>query len=106
MGPCRPPAALTRPLGALPPHHDPAELFRYIRRDALDQRFYCTLCPSFSHASRNNTRNHVESRHFPNTFHYPCDLCEATFTTKSTWAMHKSKKHNAKKQYDEQILNM
>ena len=77
---------------------DPSELFRFVRRDPADQRYYCTLCPNFSHASRTNSRNHVEAKHFPNTFHYPCDQCDSSFTTKSTWAMHKSKKHNIRKQ--------
>ena len=80
---------------------DPEELFLYVRRDPGDQRFYCTLCSLFSHASRTNCRNHVEARHFPNTFHYPCDSCDSTFTTKSTWAMHKSKKHNVRRQQEQ-----
>ena len=82
---------------------DPEELFQYVRRDPGDQRFYCTLCSLFSHASRTNCRNHVEARHFPNTFHYPCDSCDSTFTTKSTWAMHKSKKHNIRRQQEQNM---
>merc|ERR1712018_1047579 len=31
---------------------DPDQLFQYVRRDPGDQRFYCTLCSLFSHASR------------------------------------------------------
>merc|ERR1719186_973810 len=55
---------------------NPSELLQFLRKDPLDKKYYCTLCEKFSHKAKNLTRNHVESKHFPNTFNYPCDQCE------------------------------
>ena len=73
---------------------DPSELLQYVRKDQTDQKFHCTLCDKFSHKYSSCTRNHVESKHFPNTFSYPCDQCEMVFSTKSNFSMHRSRKHN------------
>eukprot|EP00092_Neocalanus_flemingeri_P003576 GFUD01003835.1.p1 GENE.GFUD01003835.1~~GFUD01003835.1.p1 ORF type:complete len:350 (-),score=90.05 GFUD01003835.1:25-1074(-) len=74
---------------------DPSELLQFVRKDPSDQKFYCTLCvdTSYSHKASYNTRNHVESQHFPNMFSYPCDLCDMTFSTKNKFQLHKSRIH-------------
>jgi len=75
---------------------DPNGLLQFTVKDSSDNKYYCTLCDKFSHASRNNTRNHVESHHFPNMFSYECDQCDQVFGSKSNFAMHKSRKHKLK----------
>jgi len=77
---------------------DPSDLLQFVRKDPTDSKFYCTLCSKFSHQTRANTRNHVESKHFPNMFHYQCDQCEMSFNTKSNLAMHRSRKHRQNKE--------
>ena len=72
---------------------DPSELLQFVRKDPADQKFYCTLCDKFSHKASYNTRNHVESHHFPNMFSYQCDQCDKSFATKSNFSMHRSRKH-------------
>jgi len=79
---------------------DPSELLQYVRKDQTDQKFHCTLCDKFSHKYSSCTRNHVESKHFPNTFSYPCDQCEMVFSTKSNYSMHRSRKHNPKQKQE------
>eukprot|EP00092_Neocalanus_flemingeri_P015457 GFUD01016734.1.p1 GENE.GFUD01016734.1~~GFUD01016734.1.p1 ORF type:complete len:354 (-),score=90.17 GFUD01016734.1:152-1213(-) len=75
---------------------DPSDLLQFIRKDDLDQKYYCTICGKFGHKLSSCTRNHVESQHFPNYFTYSCDLCEMTFGTKTTLNLHRSRKHNPK----------
>ena len=68
---------------------DPNDLLQFTVKDSSDNKYYCTLCDKFSHASRNNTTNLVESYHFPNMFSYGCDQCDQVFGSKSNFAMHK-----------------
>ena len=74
---------------------DPTDLLRYVRESYEgDRRVHmCTLCSKFSHTARSNVRNHVESVHFPNTFSYPCALCDKSFPTKQSVQTHKSRTH-------------
>jgi len=77
---------------------DPSDLLQFVRKDPADSKFHCSLCDKFSHQTRANTRNHVESKHFPNMFLYQCDQCEMSFNTKSNMAMHRSRKHRPNKE--------
>jgi len=88
---------------------DPSDLLQFVRKDPTDSKFYCSLCDKFSHQTKANTRNHVESKHFPTMFHYQCDQCDMTFNTKSNMAMHRSRKHRPNKEmmnqsYDENVF--
>jgi len=75
---------------------DPSELLQFVKKDPFDGKFHCTVCGKFSHKIGACTRNHVESQHFPNMFSYPCDQCDMTFGTKTTFNLHRSRKHNPK----------
>jgi len=77
---------------------DPSDLLQFVRRDPTDSKFHCSLCDKFSHQTRANTRNHVESKHFPKMFNYQCDQCDMSFNTKSNMAMHRSRKHRTNKE--------
>ena len=75
---------------------DPSELFYYVGKDLSDvskTKYICTICKLFSHPGRTNVRNHVESKHFPNSFVYKCELCEKTLPSKGSLQMHKHKAH-------------
>lgn len=51
----------------------------------------CSLCHEFSHKSLYNVMNHIESKHFPNTFTYSCNKCGAKVGTKKGLERHKAK---------------
>ena len=57
-----------------------------------DGTFACALC-SFSMTRRLHVRNHVESKHFPNTFTYPCPICSKEFGTNKAFLNHKNSEH-------------
>jgi len=78
---------------------DPTELLQFVRKDPDDSKYYCTLCVDtvYCHKNSYNTRNHVESQHFPKMFSYPCDKCDMTFSTNNAFSLHKSRKHKAAK---------
>jgi len=78
---------------------DPSELFQFVQKDPETKKYYCTLCEKFSHQGRNMARNHVESRHFPNTFSYPCDLCGDVLQSRSSHLQHRSSKHLNRKNF-------
>jgi len=75
---------------------DPATLIQYIARDETTGQYQCSLCSDFSHKSRANVRNHVESKHFQNTFVYSCSYCDKTCTSHQALLKHKSVFHKNK----------
>ena len=72
---------------------EPSQLLQFIRRDNLDGKFYCTICDSFSHPRQYNTRDHVEAKHFPNSFQYNCDQCSDVFSNAKSLSNHRHRKH-------------
>jgi len=76
---------------------DPSDLLQFVRKDPGDQRFYCILCDKFSHTVITCARNHVESQHYPDTFSYPCDLCDQILTSRNKFNNHKRLKHKKQK---------
>ena len=70
---------------------DAAELQQYIVRDEVQtgaQSYRCSICQTFSHASRYHVRNHVESKHFPGTTTYNCDYCSKMTNTRKALNNH------------------
>jgi len=76
---------------------EPSDLLQFVRKDPSDQRFHCTLCDRFSHTVITCTRNHVESQHYPDSFSYPCDLCDQILTSRNKFNNHKRLKHKKPK---------
>ena len=72
----------------------PSELSQFIRKDAADGKHYCTICHVFCHSVITCVRNHVEAKHFPDTFTYTCPICHSTFKTKTSLNNHKAAKHH------------
>ena len=40
-----------------------------------------------------NARRHVEDKHFPATFQYPCNMCGESFPTRNKFDHHNAKNH-------------
>ena len=80
---------------------DPSDLFQFVIRSDINGKYTCGICKTFSHAGKSHVRNHVESKHFPDTFTYECDQCEKIFSTKNGVANHRSvaHKHNSTAQF-------
>jgi len=72
---------------------DPADLLQYSVKNELLGIYQCTLCSEFSHKSRANIRNHIESKHFQNSFSYPCHFCEKILPSHQSLLKHKSVYH-------------
>jgi len=72
---------------------DPADLLQYIVKDSATGSLACSLCSNFSHRSRANVRNHIESKHFPNTFVYTCPVCAKDCPSHQSLLKHKSLFH-------------
>ena len=75
---------------------DPSDLLQYVKKSVTDGKYHCSLCGVFSHKYSSCTRNHVESKHFPNAFAYPCDECDLILSTKTSFNLHRSRTHTAK----------
>jgi len=72
----------------------PEDLLGFCVRDHEGQsRWTCSLCYQFSHKSRQNVRNHVESRHYPTAFQYSCPVCAKLCSTMRALEVHKSSAH-------------
>jgi len=77
---------------------DPKEMDQYIVR-SNGKDYLCVLCNQFTHHSRHSVRNHVESKHFPNTFSYPCHECGKMSTTRKAYENHIQKHRQSLKQH-------
>jgi len=65
----------------------PEDLKRYIVQDELKGPT-CGICFIFSHRSKSNVQNHIESKHFPNSFTYTCPKCFKNVSTKKALEIH------------------
>ena len=70
---------------------NPDELLQFVVRSDHEGKFLCSICRSFFHAKKYHVRNHVESKHFPNTFEYPCNICQKSYYTRKALESHLSK---------------
>jgi len=58
----------------------PEDFKKYIQRDESGP--HCGICLQFYNRSVTNVRNHIESKHFPNSFSYTCRKCCINVSTK------------------------
>ena len=72
------------PLGVLT---TPEDFKKYIIHDEVKGPT-CGVCHCFSHRSRSNVQNHIESKHFPNSFTYNCPKCFKSVNTKKALEIH------------------
>jgi len=71
--------------------HD--EFKNFVAKDGNGSHF-CVICNAFKHKSCSNVVNHIESRHFPNSFVYSCKYCEKQFNARNSLNVHSSKCRN------------
>ena len=66
------------------------DLYAYIAR--RDGQYECTVCTKqFSRGF--NARRHVEDKHFPGKYEYPCVMCGEVLPTRNKFDHHMSKSH-------------
>ena len=53
----------------------------------------CAICDQYSGQQKRDTRNHIESVHFPNSFTYECQFCDMVLNTNKALARHKERYH-------------
>jgi len=61
----------------------------YIGR--MEKEYFCEICQIFKHKSKHTVRTHVESRHFPNTFSYKCQICDQSCSSRKALENHMQK---------------
>jgi len=71
----------------------PDDLYQFCLKSPGQSKWRCGICSEYTNNGRNHVRNHVESKHFPNTFQYQCPQCDKTCNTKKGLDVHKSEKH-------------
>ena len=54
--------------------------------------YYCQLC-SYNNKQFGVVKNHVESKHFPNTFSYQCQQCDTVLGTNTALYRHVQRVH-------------
>lgn len=70
-----------------------ADFDKYIDKEPSDVGYYCNICEQYRKRARCDVRNHIESRHFPNSFVYNCPVCGKEFNTHQAFAKHQSRDH-------------
>jgi len=71
----------------------PDDLYIFCTKEPGQNKWKCSICSEYTNNGRNHVRNHVESKHFPNSFQYQCPQCDKTCNTKKGLDVHKSEKH-------------
>ena len=66
---------------------------KFIAKGHFETGYYCTICQQFRKRAFAEVRNHVESKHFPNSFSYQCNLCDLTLGTNTALTRHKQRVH-------------
>ena len=79
-----------------PKSHD--DFKNFVSKDEYGSHF-CTICNTFKHKSCSNVVNHIESKHFPNSFVYNCKYCGKQFNARNSLNVHASKCRNEQKNY-------
>eukprot|EP00092_Neocalanus_flemingeri_P037237 GFUD01040549.1.p1 GENE.GFUD01040549.1~~GFUD01040549.1.p1 ORF type:complete len:337 (-),score=75.19 GFUD01040549.1:10-1020(-) len=74
------------------PFSSPDDLFQYVVKHPV-KGYQCSICEKYKSPARVNVRNHVESKHFPNTFEYPCEYCGKIMYSKNYRDTHISMNH-------------
>ena len=73
----------------------PEDFEQYIER-RLDGVYICNICHESSSDRRYRVLNHVESKHFPNTFSYQCQHCNTVLGTNTALIRHIDRVHKTK----------
>ena len=64
------------------------DLERYILKDESGS-YLCALCSELKpNKARSKVWCHIESKHFPNTFTYQCEICFQDLTTRKAYQKH------------------
>jgi len=71
------------------------DLQAFARRDETTAKWVCGLCGIFSHLSKGNVINHIESKHFPGTIKHFCGICGHYCRTKNALQNHKTRIHKS-----------
>ena len=71
----------------------PDDLYIFCTKEPGQNKWKCSICSEYTNNGRNHVRNHVESKHFPNSFQYQCPQCDKTCNTKKGLDVHKSERH-------------
>ena len=64
----------------------PEDFKKYILKD--DGGPHCGICKQFYNRSITNVKNHIESKHFPNSFLYSCNMCFINVNSKKALERH------------------
>jgi len=71
----------------------PEDFERFVAKEPFDIGYFCTLCKLFRKRGVPDVKNHVESKHFPNTFSYSCNLCDVVLGTATALTRHHQRVH-------------
>ena len=73
--------------------NSPDDFEQFIQRsDNGGGPYYCQLC-SYAQTQFSVVKNHVESKHFPNTFSYQCQQCDTVLGTNTALYRHVQRVH-------------
>jgi len=70
----------------------PEDFNQFVQRNDMGVPM-CGICYKFTNKSLSNVRNHIESKHYPNTFSYNCKFCSSVFGTYNSLNMHERNSH-------------
>ena len=68
----------------------PEDFNQFIVIQDDEKKLVCGICKSFAHKSRQNVRNHLESKHLKGYFTYSCDICGKAMNTNNSMQTHMS----------------
>jgi len=68
---------------------------KFMEKEPETSGYYCKICQMYRKRGKADVRNHIESKHFPNTFTYSCEMCSYVVGTNKALSRHVQNVHNA-----------
>jgi len=66
---------------------------KYMDKEPETSGYYCNICQMYRKRGKADVRNHIESKHFPNSFTYNCHLCSYVVGTNKALSRHVQNVH-------------
>jgi len=67
---------------------------KFMEKEPETSGYFCSICQLYRKRGKADVRNHIESKHFPNSFTYNCHICSLVVGTNKALSRHVQNAHS------------
>jgi len=67
---------------------------KFMEKEPETSGYFCNICQMYRKRGKADVRNHIESKHFPNSFSYNCHICSYVVGTNKALSRHVQNAHS------------